>query len=69
MLVDVTIASRKSPAGFTQQVEFTTFEELKTKVDQMVEDCEFYRVTVEIVPIDFEPTPEQKTIIRKIEEE
>lgn len=69
MLVDVTIASRKSPAGFTTEVEFTTFEELKTKVDELVEDCEFTKVTVEIAPTDFEPTDEQKAIIRKIEEE
>jgi hypothetical protein len=69
MKVNVTVIDRKSPASAQDEMEFETFAELKQKVDSFIEQLPFYKVMVEIEPLDFEPTDEQKAELTRIEEE
>ena len=64
--VEVLIVNRKGLGSHTQTVDFTTFEALKSSVDELVEDVPFYKVTVELTA-SWETTPEENAELRKIE--
>lgn len=69
MRANVVVIDRKSSASGCNTVEFETFAELRKEVDSFLDQLPFYKVCVEIEPLDFTPTSEQEEEIRKIEEE
>jgi hypothetical protein len=68
MQATIAIADRKSDAGKEVTGEFSTFDQLANIVDEFDKSLGFAKPTIEIVPIDFEPTDEQKQKIAAIED-
>jgi hypothetical protein len=67
MKVEVIVFDRKSVAHASLEFEFTDFKNLKKEVDDFIESLPFSKVFVEMLPVDFEPTPDQKRLLIAIE--
>jgi hypothetical protein len=63
MKVKVIVFDRKSVAHASSEFEFTDFKNLKKEVDDFIENLSFSKIIVEMLPVDFEPTPHQERLL------
>ena len=66
--VEIIIWNRSGLGSHVQTVDFTTFSDLRSTVDELVEDVPFHKVTVELTP-SWDATPEERKELSSIEEE
>jgi hypothetical protein len=66
MKVKVIVFDRRSVAHASSEFEFTDFKNLKKEVDDFIEILPFSKVFVEMLPVDFEPMPDQERLLTAI---